>query len=69
MAAYMTFFPANSGNIRVSLAIFTYEGQVVVGVESDIAVLPDPEIVVEEFGNAVNEMAKRIPHKIGAVVR
>ncbi|XP_068704731.1 putative diacyglycerol O-acyltransferase MT1809 [Montipora foliosa] len=62
---YMTFFPPNSGNIGVSLAIFTYAEQVVVGVQSDIAVLPDPEIVIEEFGNAVNEMAKRVLHKKG----
>ena len=60
---YVMFFPPNKGNNGVSLAIFSYAGQVVVGVQSDIAVLPDPEIVVEEFGNAVNEMAKRVLHK------
>ena len=62
---YLMFFPPNKDNVGVSLAIFSYAGKIVVGVQSDIAVLPDPEIVVEEFGNAVNEMAKRVHQKNG----
>ncbi|XP_068725262.1 putative diacyglycerol O-acyltransferase MT1809 [Montipora capricornis] len=63
---YLMFFPPNKDNVGVSLAIFSYAGKVVVGIQSDIAVLPDPEIVVEEFGNAVNEMAKRVLHESGS---
>ncbi|XP_068675168.1 putative diacyglycerol O-acyltransferase Rv1760 [Montipora foliosa] len=63
---YLMFFPPNKGNIGVSLAIFSYAGHVVVGVQSDVTVLPDPEIVVEEFKNAVSELAKRALHKSGS---
>lgn len=44
----------------VGLSVFTYAGQVVIGVQGDVAVLPDPGIVVEEFGNAVNELANSV---------
>ena len=57
---YATFFPPHKDNMGVGLSVFTYAGQVVIGVQGDLAVLPDPGIVVEEFGNAVNELAKSV---------
>lgn len=57
---YMIFWPPQRDNIGVGLSIYSYAGQVIVGVQSDVAVLPDPEIITEEFGNAVNEMAQRV---------
>lgn len=62
---YMIFWPPQRNNIGVGLSIFTYAGQVIVGVQSDVTVLPDPEIITEEFGNAVNEMAKCVLHNDG----
>ena len=63
---YATFFPPHKENLGVSLSLFTYAGQVIIGVQGDVSVLPDPEIVVEEFGNAVNEMAKYVPCSYGS---
>ena len=57
---YMTFWSPQRDNIGVGLSIFTYAGKVIVGVQGDATVLSDPEIITEEFGNAVNEMARRV---------
>ncbi|XP_068682317.1 putative diacyglycerol O-acyltransferase MT1809 [Montipora foliosa] len=55
---YMIFWPPHKGNTGVGLSIFTYAGHVIFGAYGDISVLSDPEIIVEEFGSAVNEMAR-----------
>ena len=60
----MMFFPPHKDNVGVLLSILSYAGQVIVGVHGDAAVLPDPEIIIKEFGNAVNEMAKCAPQKV-----
>ncbi|XP_068675173.1 putative diacyglycerol O-acyltransferase MT1809 [Montipora foliosa] len=60
---YVMFFPPHKDNVGVILSILSYAGKVIVGVHGDAAVLPDPEIIVEEFGNAVNEMAKCVLQK------
>ena len=54
---YVMFFTPHKGSMGVTLSIFSYAGKVILGVQGDVSVLPDPEIIVEEFGNAVNEMA------------
>ena len=54
---YATFWPPNISNIGVSISICSYAGQVIVGVQSDASVLSDPEEIIDEFGNAVKEMA------------
>lgn len=64
---YMTFWPPQRDNIGVGLSIFTYAGKVIVGVQGDATVLSDPEIITEEFGNAVNEMAQRVLHTSDSV--
>ena len=63
---YGTFFLPHIENIGVALSILSYAGKVIVGVHGDTAVLPDPEILVEEFGKAVNEMAKCVVQKNGS---
>ena len=63
---YAIFFPPHKENMGVGLSIFTYAGQVIIGVQGDVSVLPDPETVVEEFGNALSEMAKCVPHSNGS---
>jgi len=40
------------------MSIFTYGGQVIVGVEGDATVLSDPKLITEKFRNAVNEMGR-----------
>ena len=59
---YMIFFPPHKDHIGVGLSVFSYSGQVFLGVQGDVSVLPDPEIVAEEFGNALNEMAQCVLH-------
>lgn len=62
---YMIFWPPQKDNIGVGLSIFTYAGQLIVGVQGDVSVLSDPEIITEEFGNAVKEMAQCVLHTNG----
>ncbi|XP_029199396.2 wax ester synthase/diacylglycerol acyltransferase 8-like [Acropora millepora] len=65
---YMIFFPPLKEHLGFGLSIFSYAGRIIVGVQSDVSVLPDPEMVLEEFGNAVKEMtAKYIGHGNGTV--
>ena len=63
----MIFWPPQKDNIGVGLSVFTYAGKVIVGVQGDVAVLSDPKIITEEFGNAVNEMAQCVLHTNGTV--
>lgn len=62
---YMVFWPPQRNNIAVGLSIYTYAGQVIVGVQSDATLLPDPEIIIEEFGNALKELAHCVLHGNG----
>ena len=55
---YLLFWPPQSRNIGVGLSILSYAGQVIVGVQGDVSVLSDPEVIVEEFGSAVQELAR-----------
>ena len=59
---YMTFWPPQRDNIGLGLSIYTYAGQAIVGVQGDVALIKDPEIIIEEFKNAVNEMAQCVLH-------
>lgn len=64
---YLVFWSPQKENLGVSLSIITYTGKVFVGVQGDTAVLSDPEVLIEEFGKAVNEMTKCIPQTAGFV--
>ncbi|XP_068728682.1 probable diacyglycerol O-acyltransferase tgs1 [Montipora capricornis] len=64
---YLVFWPPQKENLGVTLSILTYTGKVFVGVQGDTAVLSDPEVLLEEFGKAVNELTKCIPHTSGCV--
>ncbi|XP_015771540.1 PREDICTED: putative diacyglycerol O-acyltransferase MT1468 [Acropora digitifera] len=55
---YLLFWPPQTRNIGVGLSILSYAGQVIVGVQGDVSVLSDPEAIVEEFGSAVQELAR-----------
>ena len=60
---YMAFWPPQRDNIGLGLSIYTYAGQVIVGVQGDVALITDPEIIIEEFKNAVNDMAQCVLHR------
>ncbi|XP_067052664.1 putative diacyglycerol O-acyltransferase MT1809 [Acropora muricata] len=59
---YLVFFPPHKDHLGVGLSVFSYAGQAFFGVQGDDSVLPDPEIIAEEFGNALNEMAQCVLH-------
>lgn len=59
---YTTFWPPQRDNIGIGLSIYTYAGRVIIGVQSDVSVLPDPQIITEEFGNALKEMTQSVLH-------
>ena len=64
---YVVFWPPHKENLGTALSIFTYSGKVFVGVQGDVAVLSDPELIVEEFEKAVNEMTKSFLETTGFV--
>lgn len=63
----VTFWPPNFGNIAVTISICSFDGQVFVGVQGDACVLSDPGVIIEEFGNAVHEMARCVLRSNGSI--
>ena len=55
---FLVFWPPQKENTGVLVSIFTYSGKVFVGIQGNTTVLPDPEVLVQEFGNSVWEMTK-----------
>ena len=45
-----------SGSVSMSVSIFSYNGELTVGVMSDRGVVPDPGVIVEAFGEEVESM-------------
>ncbi len=45
-----------SGSVSMSVSIFSYDGEVTVGVMSDRGLVPDPGAIVEAFAGEVEEM-------------
>ena len=54
---YTVFWPPQKDSIGVGLSIYSYAEQVIIGVQGDVSVLSDPELIVEEFGSALKELA------------
>ena len=63
---YSAFWPPTKDNVGVVLSVYTCAGQVIVGVKGDVSVLPDPGLIVKEFRNAVNEIARCVFDKAGS---
>lgn len=57
---YMTFWPPQRDNVGLGVSICSYAGQVLVGVQSDAAILPEPQMVIEEFGRAVDDLSDSV---------
>lgn len=53
---YMTFYPPQRNNIGIGLSIYSYAGQVIIGAQGDEAVLKDPEMITEFFGESIKEL-------------
>ncbi len=45
----VVFWPPQTGHIGIGVSLFSYAGRVSVGVSSDIALIPDPETLIEDF--------------------
>ena len=54
---YSVFWPPQKDSVGVGVSIYSYAEQVIIGVQGDVSVLSDPELIVEEFGNALKELA------------
>ena len=57
-----------SGSVSMSVSIFSYNGQVTVGVMADAGLVPDPETMVDGFRNELEALA-RIGHSPSEPVR
>jgi len=47
-----------SGHIGMSISIFSYRGEVTVGLMVDAGLVPDPDHIVTELGRELNALAK-----------
>ncbi len=54
----MVFWVPQAGRLGLGLSILSYAGQVTLGVASDAGLIPDPEILAEEFNTAFAELAE-----------
>ena len=50
-----------SGSVSMSVSIFSYAGRVTVGVMADAGLVPDPETMVEAFGDELDALARIAP--------
>ena len=58
LATYMTFWPPQRDSIGVGVSIYSYGGQIQVGVQGDVSVLPEPQLIIKEFGQTLEELSK-----------
>jgi WS/DGAT/MGAT family acyltransferase len=54
-----------SGSVSMSVSIFSYNGEVTVGVMADAGLVPDPETMIEGFQSELDALAhiKQRPHR------
>ncbi len=67
----LVFWVPQSGNIGLGLSIFSYGGDVTVGVMSDANLVPDPENVVQAYHQEFDELLAlaQLPHMVEAARR
>ena len=52
----LVWAPTASGSVSMSVSIFSYDGDVTVGLMVDAGLIPDPEKIVESFGVELDEL-------------
>ena len=65
------FWAPTSGHIGMSVSIFSYRGEVTVGLMADAALIPDPDRIVtrlEEELQALSRLSRRSRHKQPSLV-
>lgn len=69
--AQLLFWVPQAGSVGIGISIFSYRGEVQIGLIADENLLPDPESVVNRFGSEFEALASRIrpvsaPHALRA---
>ena len=54
----MSFWPPQRNHVGIGLSILTYGNNVYVGALSDVALMTDPGVLLEEYSSAVKELSK-----------
>jgi len=65
------FWAPTSGHIGMSVSIFSYRGEVTVGLMVDAALIPDPEQIVTQLERelkALGRLSRRPQHKAPKLV-
>lgn len=58
----LLFWVPQAGTVGIGISIFSYRGEVQIGLIADENLLPDPESVVNRFGSEFEALASRIRH-------
>jgi len=57
----MMFWVPRAGDIGLGLSIYSYAGDVYVGIATDAGLMPDPQAIVDEFQAEMAEMLRLVP--------
>jgi diacylglycerol O-acyltransferase / wax synthase len=52
------FWASTSGHIGMSVSIFSYRGEVTVGLVVDAALIPDPELIVTQLERELRALSR-----------
>jgi len=58
---HMMFWVPRAGDIGLGLSIFSYAGDVYVGIATDAGLIPDPQAIVDEFHAEMADMLRLVP--------
>jgi diacylglycerol O-acyltransferase / wax synthase len=61
----LLFWAPTSGHLGMSVSIFSYRGEVTVGLMVDAALVPDPDEVVTQFERELDALARLQPPRAG----
>jgi diacylglycerol O-acyltransferase / wax synthase len=60
------FWVPQSGRVGIGVSIFSYAGNVRLGVGTDAGLVPDPEVIVQGFHEELDELRRRAGMAVGA---
>lgn len=64
---HMMFWVPRAGDIGLGLSIFSYAGDVYVGIATDAGLMPDPQAIVDEFHAELADMLRLAAHTRSAL--
>ena len=62
---FMFWVPA-AGSVGMGISILSYAGTVMVGIMTDVGLVPDPTKIAENFNAELREMHERLVHELPA---